>query len=500
MSRTFRILAALAVLGSCLAAALSGAIVARAASTLRDDTRLLDAPNWDAGVVLMLPAGTEIAIAGAPDGSFLPVKAGDVSGWVPSSAVAAEKAPQPAAQWEEPLASSAAQPADGAPPATEELPSVPPTPAAPEPDPAAPDANSPTDAPPATDAVPPAAGVPESPPAGPTEPAPATNPTATPAAGEAGWTPQGETPNPDGAPAATASPPASSPLPTPPPPATSSPTPLPSPTPTPVPTPEPLVNGPATVATDAGLLEWPGFDAPIVFMVPAGSLVNLQGEARNGFVQAEFMWMYGWIADDLLQPAAPPEEEAIPDDAEATEVRTPRAGSGFAFATVDLTMRAGPSAGEEAVGSVPAGARVELTGVMQNDFQRVIYQDQIGWIANEFLQLPATPTPETSGRGKGRNGSNNRAHYSERQIIRIISNAADRYGQNREDMLRVARCESGLDPYAVNPSGSYGLFQFIRSTWKSTPYGNEDIFDPVANANAAGWMWKEGRKSEWVCK
>ncbi len=54
--------------------------------------------------------------------------------------------------------------------------------------------------------------------------------------------------------------------------------------------------------------------------------------------------------------------------------------------------------------------------------------------------------------------------------------------------------------YAVNPSGSYGLFQFIRSTWKSTPYGDEDVFDPEANANAAAWMWSEGRKSEWVCQ
>ncbi|HEX5499345.1 MAG TPA: transglycosylase SLT domain-containing protein, partial [Thermomicrobiales bacterium] len=72
--------------------------------------------------------------------------------------------------------------------------------------------------------------------------------------------------------------------------------------------------------------------------------------------------------------------------------------------------------------------------------------------------------------------------------------------QSRSDMLRVATCESNLDPYAVNPSGSYGLFQFIRSTWQSTPYGDDDIFDPKANANAAGWMWEQGRQTEWVCK
>jgi soluble lytic murein transglycosylase-like protein len=142
---------------------------------------------------------------------------------------------------------------------------------------------------------------------------------------------------------------------------------------------------------------------------------------------------------------------------------------------------------------VPAGSKVVLTGVMEGDFQRVTFKEEIGWIANEYLATPESPAPNGEAKGKQEN-------YSERQIVRIIYQAADRYDQSRSDMLRVARCESNLDPYAVNPSGSYGLFQFIRSTWKSTPFGSEDIFDPQANANAAAWMWKQGRKSEWVCQ
>ena len=60
-----------------------------------------------------------------------------------------------------------------------------------------------------------------------------------------------------------------------------------------------------------------------------------------------------------------------------------------------------------------------------------------------------------------------RKEWSERQIIRLIHKAADRYDQPRKDMVRVARCESNLDPYARNPAGPYlGLFQFLRSTWK----------------------------------
>ncbi|HET7092318.1 MAG TPA: transglycosylase SLT domain-containing protein, partial [Thermomicrobiales bacterium] len=75
------------------------------------------------------------------------------------------------------------------------------------------------------------------------------------------------------------------------------------------------------------------------------------------------------------------------------------------------------------------------------------------------------------------------------------------YGQSREAMLRVARCESNLTPTAVNKQGgSYGLFQFKTQTWLGTPYAAYDIFDPRASALAAGWMWSVGRKGAWVCQ
>jgi hypothetical protein len=91
--------------------------------------------------------------------------------------------------------------------------------------------------------------------------------------------------------------------------------------------------------------------------------------------------------------------------------------------------------------------------------------------------------------------------WRRQELIAIIYDAADRYGQPREDMLRVARCESDLVPTAVNgPGGSYGLFQFKPRTWLGTPFAEYDIFDPRASANAAAWMWAQGRRREWVCQ
>jgi hypothetical protein len=91
--------------------------------------------------------------------------------------------------------------------------------------------------------------------------------------------------------------------------------------------------------------------------------------------------------------------------------------------------------------------------------------------------------------------------HSEKEVLDFIAKAAKKYGQSNSAMVRVARCESGLDPCAFNKSGPYyGLFQFLKSTWKTTPYKNDSIHDPKAQALATAWMWKQGRKNEWACK
>ena len=73
------------------------------------------------------------------------------------------------------------------------------------------------------------------------------------------------------------------------------------------------------------------------------------------------------------------------------------------------------------------------------------------------------------------------------------------YGHCAE-LWRKAACESHLYRYAHNPSGASGLFQFLPSTWRSTPFGGFSVYDPYANALAAGWMHVRGRGGEWVCR
>lgn len=89
---------------------------------------------------------------------------------------------------------------------------------------------------------------------------------------------------------------------------------------------------------------------------------------------------------------------------------------------------------------------------------------------------------------------------SQQRPTACIGFAALKHRQSKAAMRRVAWCESRFYPYARNPSGASGLFQFMPSTFRSTPYRNRSIWSARWNSLAAGWMFKVGRKGEWVCQ
>jgi hypothetical protein len=83
-------------------------------------------------------------------------------------------------------------------------------------------------------------------------------------------------------------------------------------------------------------------------------------------------------------------------------------------------------------------------------------------------------------------------------IEAIIQAAADANGVSYPWMLKIARCESGLNPHAYNPSGPYyGLFQFLQSTFRAN--GGTDIWDPVQQANITARMLAHGQAHQWGC-
>lgn len=281
---------------------------------------------------------------------------------------------------------------------------------------------------------------------------------------------------------------------------------------------------------DLNLRAEPALNAAILDVMPAGSAVEVIGEPENGFYPVSYDGQTGYAYGDYLTIG----------------------GGGGGFVTTGgqqgevnvadgpVNFRSGPSLSDSIIAVIPDSGLVALTGDSANGFYGIIYSDQSGWAAGEFIfgtpvesgdnvpvEVPAVPaqpdvsdeTPVEEPVPEAEEPAPTEVTdspteepvppaeepadvpSSDDDIVSIIYAAADEYGQPREDMLRVATCESELTPTAVNPtSQASGLFQFLPSTWETTPYADEDIFDPVANARAAAWMWDNGRRNEWVCQ
>ncbi len=94
-------------------------------------------------------------------------------------------------------------------------------------------------------------------------------------------------------------------------------------------------------------------------------------------------------------------------------------------------------------------------------------------------------------------------------IEEIVRAAARKYGANEEQLVRVAKCESGLNPNSVNThynenGNPSGLFQHISGYWpaRAAKYGfaGASVFDPTANAGVTAQMFRDGLQGLWACK
>ncbi len=76
----------------------------------------------------------------------------------------------------------------------------------------------------------------------------------------------------------------------------------------------------------------------------------------------------------------------------------------------------------------------------------------------------------------------------------------------QEKAIRVATCESRMQPDAVSRSGDYGLFQINKVTWEKTVkgwgYTWDEMFDAEANADVAYRIYKLAGNSwsPWSCR
>lgn len=95
---------------------------------------------------------------------------------------------------------------------------------------------------------------------------------------------------------------------------------------------------------------------------------------------------------------------------------------------------------------------------------------------------------------------------SKAQLDLLFEKYAKEYNIDKEQLKRIAQCESGLNPNATNLYYA-GLYQFSPASWKGYrklmgKRTNPDLrFDPEASINTASFMLSTGRSSAWPnCK
>jgi hypothetical protein len=94
------------------------------------------------------------------------------------------------------------------------------------------------------------------------------------------------------------------------------------------------------------------------------------------------------------------------------------------------------------------------------------------------------------------------AAHDEKTVRQMIESLAVRYRLDPGTAIRIAECESGLNPRAYNPPYA-GVYQHTTRTWskRAATYGHagESVFDPYANIDVALQMARASGWGAWGC-
>lgn len=269
-----------------------------------------------------------------------------------------------------------------------------------------------------------------------------------------------------------------------------------------------VVVGTMTTTDYLNLRGGPSTGNVIITTIPSGTSVEIMGDPQGAWYPVRYAGNKGWAHGDWLTGSSTPAPDPAPPAPAPTPTPTPKPSEpapsnpvaigdtivGERNTTTGLNLREGPGTNYAVILVMPGATTVSVMGEPVNGFYPLTFHGTKGWASGDYLTTSAVPQPSPPGDGSQKT-------YTRDEIVQIIYAAADKYGQPRADMLRVAQCESVLNPSLVNPtSGASGLFQFMPGTWQITPFKDHDIFDPVASAEATGWMWQNGMRNHWVCQ
>lgn len=88
-------------------------------------------------------------------------------------------------------------------------------------------------------------------------------------------------------------------------------------------------------------------------------------------------------------------------------------------------------------------------------------------------------------------------------VPELIQYWSEYYSLDGARMLRIAQCESRLDPRAQSRGGHYGVYQFLPNTYAANYQAagaGPDYWDAGNNVRTAAYMFSIGQAWQWECK
>lgn len=148
--------------------------------------------------------------------------------------------------------------------------------------------------------------------------------------------------------------------------------------------------------TTVNIRTGPGLHYRVTGQLERGQRIRAYAPIGSRWAKVRFAGAVGYMARDYLSTSA----------ALAGPARTNAAGT--KITTARLNLRAEPTSGGPAVGTLAEGTRLRLTGRMTRGYAETRYAGQARWVSLTYLARlvaapsSATPAPAPSAGGKGR--------------------------------------------------------------------------------------------------
>jgi uncharacterized protein YraI len=132
--------------------------------------------------------------------------------------------------------------------------------------------------------------------------------------------------------------------------------------------------------------------APIIGVLYLGATVKQTGPVNNGWVPVTWNGRSAWVSSNYLTGVRATESAPVS-----------QAGSiGSRTVTEALNVRTGPAVTARAVGLLPKGATVTLTGLVNASYTQIIWKDGRAWVATAWLGTSGSAGTTLVAKSQGR--------------------------------------------------------------------------------------------------